>query len=50
MKFKIKCHNDECKHYFEDGCYNTDVKTIVLDEDGKCENFEDGINEMYSHD
>jgi len=47
MKFFIHCRNDECKYYFEDGCFNADIKTIVLDEDGKCESFEEGIFEGY---
>lgn len=50
MKFMIHCRNDKCKFYYEDGCFNDEVKTIVLDENGICETFEKGEHVGYKID
>lgn len=46
----IMCMNSKCKHYFEDGCVkNMNGEMVVLDADGKCDNFEEGVNEAYEN-
>ena len=47
MTYLIHCRNSKCKFYFEDGCFNNQVKTIVLDENGLCETFVEGTHELY---
>ena len=42
----IHCRNSKCKNYYEDGCFSKE-KMIVIDEDGKCESFEEGLFERY---
>lgn len=40
--------NSNCEHYFEDNCLLFYEKnTIQISKDGKCESFEEGINEAY---
>lgn len=49
MAINMMCMNDKCKHYWEDNCMrNINEERIVIDENGKCETFEQGINEIYT--
>lgn len=43
----IHCRNSSCEHYFEDVCMINYEKTVVVDENGKCETFEKGEHEGY---
>ena len=46
----IFCLNTNCKHYFEDNCMKFFEKsTLNISVDGRCENFENGENEVYKH-
>lgn len=48
MAINMMCMNDKCKHYWEDNCIrNINEERIEIDENGKCETFEEGINELY---
>ena len=49
MKYLIHCKNSECKNYHEDICYFLGTM-IVLNENGKCENFKAGKNPAYEID
>ena len=49
MEKLIHCRNSECLHYYEDG-YWYNKKMVIIDENGNCESFEKGINEMYAID
>lgn len=44
----IHCRNDKCKNYYEDSCMkNLEDKMVCFDENGHCEDFEEGVNEGY---
>ena len=44
----IHCRNSKCKNYWEDSCtLNLEREMITFDEEGKCENQEDGISDYY---
>jgi len=45
----IHCRNSDCKYYWEDSCTISleSRKLIALDENGKCEEQEDGISNWY---
>lgn len=45
----ISCKNSKCKNYFEDSCMiNLNNKVVFFDEEGHCENFEEGTSEGYT--
>jgi len=40
--------NSRCKYYWEDNCMNNiEEKRIEIDENGKCETFEEGKSDWY---
>lgn len=44
----IHCRNTNCFYYWEDSCTkNLEGKMVVFDEDGKCEEQEEGISDYY---
>lgn len=44
----VICWNSSCIHYFEDLCTSEmGGRCILLDNNGKCQNFKKGVNEMY---
>ncbi|WP_404988417.1 hypothetical protein [Clostridium culturomicium] len=46
MAINMMCMNDKCKYYYEDNCIrNINEERIEIDENGKCETFEEGISE-----
>jgi CTP:phosphocholine cytidylyltransferase-like protein len=48
MAINMMCMNSNCKYYWEDCCMrNIYEERIVIDSDGNCETFEEGINELY---
>ena len=48
MAINMMCMNDKCKYYWEDNCMrNINEERIEIDESGKCETFEEGVNELY---
>lgn len=48
MALNLMCSNSKCVHYFEDNCIkHLNDERIILDENGKCETFEEGIYEGY---
>lgn len=48
MALNLMCSNSKCVHYFEDNCIkHLNDERIILDENGKCETFEEGICEGY---
>lgn len=49
MAINMMCQNSNCKYYWEDNCMrNINEERIEIDEEGKCETFEAGINELYN--
>gem|GEM_PF-2414243 len=49
MAINMMCMNSKCKHYWEDNCMrNINEERIEIDENGKCETFEEGISELYT--
>jgi len=49
MAINMMCMNDKCVHYWEDNCMkNLSEERIVINNDGKCEMFEDGISLWYN--
>lgn len=48
MAINMMCLNSRCKHYWEDNCMkNIDEERIVINENGLCQTFEEGINKIY---
>lgn len=48
MDLKLMCFNPSCKHYFEDLCIvSLNEERHIINEDGKCESYEKGLNEGY---
>lgn len=48
MFFNVMCLNHKCKNYYEDFCYKiVEGEHICINEEGKCDMFEDGVNERY---
>lgn len=48
MAINMMCMNDKCKYYWEDSCVrNLNEERIEINEDGKCETFEEGICDWY---
>ena len=48
MALNLMCSNSKCVHYFEDNCIkHLNDERIILDKNGKCETFEEGICEGY---
>lgn len=48
MAINMMCMNSKCKYYWEDNCTrNIEEERIVIDFDGKCETFEEGVSEWY---
>jgi len=44
----IHCRNSLCKYYWEDSCtIILENKLVALDENGKCEEQEEGISDYY---
>jgi hypothetical protein len=49
MAINMMCMNSDCKYYWEDNCMrNINEERIEIDENGKCETFEEGVNELYN--
>lgn len=49
MAINMMCMNSECKYYWEDNCMrNMQEERIEINEEGKCETFEKGVNELYN--
>lgn len=48
MAINMMCMNNKCKYYWEDSCVrNLNEERIEINEDGKCETFEEGICDWY---
>lgn len=48
MAINMMCMNNKCKYYWEDSCArNLNEERIEINEDGKCETFEEGICDWY---
>lgn len=48
MAINMMCMNTKCKYYWEDSCVrNLNEERIEINEDGKCETFEEGICDWY---
>jgi hypothetical protein len=49
MAINMMCTNSDCKYYWEDCCTrNLQEERIIIDSDGKCETFEEGISDFYN--
>jgi len=48
MAINLMCMNGNCKFYWEDNCTrNLNEERIEIDENGKCETFEEGESDWY---
>ncbi len=48
MAINMMCMNSKCKYWFEDCCTrNINEERTIIDENGKCETFEEGTSEWY---
>jgi hypothetical protein len=48
MAINLCCQNHKCKYYFEQMCEkNVNEDFMVIDENGKCEAFEEGKSDWY---
>jgi hypothetical protein len=48
MAINMMCMNSRCKFYWEDNCTrNLGEERIVIDSNGNCETFEEGVCDWY---
>lgn len=48
MAINMMCMNNNCRYYFEDCCTrNINEERIVIDNNGKCKTFEEGVSDWY---
>lgn len=48
MAINMMCLNEKCKYYGKDRCQkNLEETDIIIDENGKCESFDEGKCEWY---